>query len=139
MDLTDQEVIFTAMIKTTIVYDGVSGGAFNGGRYLANAISSKGGSVIVLQSNAGLSAGDLSDALASVTDCYEWTIDHNLRGKYTASNGCSFDDASLAVESSDVSFETLTDIAERLCRVLRLDRALLKDMVSGRIVLIMND
>ncbi|MGN1255026.1 MAG: hypothetical protein ACI4T9_10640 [Prevotella sp.] len=127
------------MIKTTIVYDGVSGGAFNGGRYLANAISSKGGSVIVLPSNAELSTGDLAEIIASVIDGHEWTIGHNLRGKYTASNGCSFDDASLAVEISDVSFETLTDIAERLCRVLRLDRALLKDMVSGRIVLIMND
>ena len=134
MDLTDQEVIFTAMIKTTIVYDGVSGGAFNGGRYLANAISSKGGSVIVLPSNAELSTGELAEIIASVIDGHEWTIGHNLRGKYTASNGCSFDDASLAVEISDVSFETLTDIAERLCRVLRLDRALLKDMVSGMVV-----
>ena len=122
------------MIKTTIVYDGVSGGAFNGGRYLANAISSKGGSVIVLPSNAELSTGDLAEIIASVIVGHEWTIGHNLRGKYTASNGCSFDDASLAVEISDVSFETLTDIAERLCRVLRLDRALLKDMVSGMVV-----
>jgi hypothetical protein len=136
MDLTDQEVIFTAMIKTTIVYDGVSGGAFNGGRYLANAISSKGGSVIVLQSNAGLSAGDLSDALASVTDCYEWTIDHNLRGKYTANNGCSFDDSSLTVEICNVSFKTLSDIAERLCNWLKLDGVLIKDTNSGRVVLI---
>ena len=122
------------MIKTTIVYDGVSGGAFNGGRYLANAISSKGGSVIVLPSNAELSTGELAEIIASVIDGHEWTIGQNLRGKYTASNGCSFDDASLAVEISDVSFETLTDIAERLCRVLRLDRALLKDMVSGMVV-----
>ncbi len=124
------------MIKTTIVYDGVSGGAFNGGRYLANAISSKGGSVIVLQSNAGLSAGDLSDALASVTDCYEWTIDHNLRGKYTANNGCSFDDSSLTVEICNVSFKTLSDIAERLCNWLKLDGVLIKDTNSGRVVLI---
>ena len=118
------------MRKTTIVYDGVSGGAFNGGRYLANAISSKGGSVIVIPSNAEFSSGNFAEAIVNVTGS------QFLHGNYAANNGCSFDDSSLTVEICNVSFKTLSDIAERLCNWLKLDGVLIKDTNSGRVVLI---
>lgn len=124
------------MRKTTIVYDGVSGGAFNGGRYLANAISSKGGSVIVIPSNAEFSAGDFAEAIVNVTGSHFYTIGQFLHGNYAANNGCSFDDSSLTVEICNVSFKTLSDIAERLCNWLKLDGVLIKDTNSGRVVLI---
>lgn len=124
------------MRKKTVIYDGISGGAYNGGRYLTNAIRSEGESVIVLPSEAGLGAGDLADALTFTVEGYDMNIGHYFHGRYTSGNGLVFDDGSLAVEIRGVSYGTLSDIAEKLCSMLKVGCALIKDAESSRVVLI---
>ena len=136
------------------IYDGVSGGAYNGGRYLSRSISSKSktplfsagdsdeplddetGGIIVLCADAGVSGYDVRKVMSGC-GLVHWSVGHYMGGKFVRGrDGEQFDWHSLAVTMPDADIDGLFRIARRLSEVTGHRSSLLKDSRSGKVFLL---
>jgi len=136
------------------IYNGCDGGAYNGNRYLAAAISSKGkqalyaslnkemqfeaptkeeGGIIVFPTDMD---ADLLKQRVAASVNGGWTIGHYFSGRYMSPKaGKQYDENSLSVEIAGIPFERLYALAMEICEPFAQESVLLKDHSSGRVLL----
>ena len=135
----------------TEIYNGETGGAYNGARYLAKAITSKGkpflyssshegsefrsegGGCLVFSSDSHVGRKDLEQQLVAITH-HAWTVGHYLTGSYTAPDNRNYDGRSICVDIAGADLDELIRTAKELSRSFANDSLLLKDYSSGKVL-----
>ena len=136
----------------TEIYNGETGGAYNGARYLAKAITSEGkpslyssshegsqfelegrGGCLVFSSDSHVGRKDLEQQLVAITH-HAWTVGHYLTGSYSAPDNRNYDGRSICVDIAGADLDELIRTAKELSRSFAHDSLLLKDYSSGKVL-----
>ena len=114
--------------RTIELYDGNTGGPYNGGRYLSAAIHSpaQSGGAIVLPTLTMIT----EQSLQAVGLGGKWKLCHCLGGKHTE----LYDEQSPCVCNTDADFNELCRAALILFKAYDLNEALVKDSSTGKVV-----
>lgn len=83
-----------------------------------------------------LNATKKIDKIATDNNLVGWTIGKYLDGRYKAKNGKTYGENSLSIMIVGVTFDTLIQIAEALCKSFTQEAVLVKDFSSGRILFV---
>ena len=146
METTKQMFEETGSYVLQELYNGTDGGAYNGSRYLANAIKveenvkpSQGG-IIVFNTdfdviNCLMQGVESFMNQITVPQDMDYAAGFFFKGTYTAPNGKLFDEDCLSLEILGVNSDTLKTIATNLCSTMSTDNVLIKDYSTGKVLL----
>lgn len=146
METTKQMFEETGSYVLQELYNGTDGGAYNGSRYLANAINveenvkpSQGGIIVFNTELDDINC--LKHGVESFMN--RITLPHYMgcaaglffKGTYTAPTGKLFNEDCLSLEILGVNSDTLKTIATNLCSTMSTDSILIKDYSTGKVLL----
>lgn len=119
--------VFPSTKEFIELYDGLSGGAYHGGRYLSNAIytPAKQGGSIVLPTTTPLS----EQSLQKLGLENGWTSCRCLRGKHAE----RYDEQSLCLAHAHASLDELCSVAASLLQTYDLTEVLIKEAATGKV------